>query len=152
MRVAFDLDNTLIRNDFEFPVENPEKYFLSRLTYYEKLREGTKEIFDFCKQNKWETWIYTTSYRQPLYIRKVFWLYSIYLDGVINQDIHFKKVQLNCSKYPPCFGIHVIIDDSEGVKIESEIHHFNAIWLKPTNHDWVKDLKIALLAIFKSQN
>lgn len=74
MKVAFDLDNTLIRNEYNFPTEKPKKYFFAKFLSFEELREGTFEIFKFCKQQNWETWIYTTSFRNTFYIRKVFWL------------------------------------------------------------------------------
>jgi phosphoserine phosphatase len=63
MKIAFDLDNTLIQNEFPFPIEAPNKSFWAKIMRFEPLREGTKEIFDFCKQQNWETWIYTTSFR-----------------------------------------------------------------------------------------
>lgn len=147
MKVAFDLDNTLIRNDYDFPTEKPKRQFFANFLSFEKLREGTFEIFNFCKQQNWETWVYTTSFRNTFYIRKVFWLYNIWLDGVVNQEVHNRKVKIRSSKYPPTFDIDVIIDDSEGVKIESERHNFNAIWIQPNNINWVEDLKVQLLEL-----
>ena len=72
---------------------------------------------------------------------------NISLDGVINQEIHNRKVQIRSSKYPPTFDIDVIIDDSEGVKIEGKKHNFNAIVVHPNNINWVEDLKMQLLKI-----
>ncbi len=147
MKVAFDLDDTLIQSEYSFPTEKPKKYFFARFLSFEELREGTFEIFDFCKQQKWETWIYTTSFRNTFYIRKIFWLYNISLNGVINQEIHNKKVKIRSSKHPPSFDIDVIIDNSEGVKIEGERYNFNAIWVQPNNGKWVEDLKMKLLEL-----
>jgi hypothetical protein len=147
MKVAFDLDNTLIRNDFDFPLEIPKKDLFARLFGTEKLRSGTIEIFNYCKNQGWETWIYTTSFRSTLRIKTLFWVHNIRLDGVINQETHSKEVKIRSSKHPPTFGLDIIIDDSEGVKIEGERFNFEVIWLKPDNENWVQELKIQLTGI-----
>lgn len=149
MRIAFDLDNTLIQNEYLFDVENPKYFLFAKILSFEKLRKGTKELFDYCQNQGWETWIYTTSYRNTFYIRKMFWLYGISLHGVVNQEVHNQKVKVRSSKYPPTFGIDVLIDDSEGVKIESEKLNFTVLHLQPTNENWVEDLKIQLLNFTK---
>ncbi len=147
MKVAFDLDNTLIRYAHDFALETPQKSLLARLFHVEKLRYGTIEIFNYCKSQNWETWIYTTSFRSKWYIKTLFWVHSIALDGVINQEIHNQNVKVSSSKHPPTFGIDVVIDDSEGVKIEGERFNFDVIWLKADNENWVNDLKLALAEI-----
>ena len=147
MKVAFDLDNTLIRNDFDFPLEIPQKKLFAGLFGTEKIRSGTKEIFDYCKNQNWETWIYTTSFRSTFRIKTLFWVHNIQLNGVINQEIHSREVKVRSSKHPPTFGLDVIIDDSEGVKIEGERFNFEAIWIKPDNENWVQELKSQLTEI-----
>ncbi len=147
MKVAFDLDNTLIVSHFSFPVELPKRRFWAYFCKYEPLRAGTVALFDFCKQQGWEIWIYTTSFRSVSYIKRLFWLYGIGLNGVVNQEIHNKKANANSSKYPPSFGIDVIVDDSEGVKIEGKKYNFNAIWIQPDNINWVADIKSQLLSL-----
>jgi hypothetical protein len=148
MKIAFDLDNTLIKNKFIFPVEKPQKVFLATLIHHEYLRAGTQEIFNFCKQQKWETWIYTTSFRSSTLIKRNFWLYNIAIDGVINQQIHKEKVTINCSKHPPTFGIDVIVDDSDGVKMEGEKYNFNTVIIQPENENWVEVLKKSFMEIY----
>ena len=58
------------------------------LLNYEPLRHGIKELTDSCRRHDWEVWVYTTSYRSAWRIRKLFWLYGIRLDGVVNQQRH----------------------------------------------------------------
>jgi FMN phosphatase YigB (HAD superfamily) len=48
MRVAFDLDNTLIRNDFAFPLAQARWPILQWLLQTEALRLGVSELFAFC--------------------------------------------------------------------------------------------------------
>lgn len=145
MKIAFDLDDTLIMSERDYPKEHSTYQFLTSPLGLESLRKGTKEMFRFCQQQGWETWVYTTSYRKPFYIRQLFWLHGIRLDGVINQHLHQKIVNVNCSKHPPSFGLDVIIDDSEGILIEGAHFSFDAIWLKPENLTWVQELKGRLL-------
>jgi hypothetical protein len=147
MKIAFDLDNTLIRNDYDFPTEKPRKKLFAYFLRHEELRAGTVDLFDFCKQQKWEVWIYTTSFRSTFYIRRLFWLYNISLNGVINQTIHNQKVTVRSSKHLPTFGLDLIIDDSQGVKIESEKYNFQAIVLHPKDTNWVANLKSQFLTL-----
>ncbi len=147
MKIAFDLDGTLIRSEYDFEIESPKYRVLSKILNYEKLRLGTPAILNFCKKNGDETWVYTSSYRSPLYIRSLFWLYGIHLDGVINGQIHYENVKQPISKYPPFFGIDVLVGDSEGVKIEGERHNFKVIWLQPNDENWVETLKTSLQSL-----
>ena len=104
MRIAFDLDDTLIACEFAFPVE--ERGFLSRLLGHEEIRKGSIALMKRLAGEGWEIWVYTTSFRSPLYVRALFGLYGVRIAGVINQYRHHKTVSKcgkshqNCSKYP----------------------------------------------------
>ena len=45
-----------------------------------------------------------------------------------------------CSKYPPAFGIDLLIDDSPGVEQEGRTHGFSVITVSPDNPDWAEKL------------
>jgi hypothetical protein len=147
MKIAFDLDSTLIPNGDEFETEKHLKTLFSILFGGEKLRKGTREIFDFCKKQNWETWIYTTSFRSPLYIKKIFWLNDIKLNGIINQKKHSEVVTVNSSKFPPHFGIDWLIDDSKGVEMEGLKFGFNVIQINSDDDNWVDIIKEKLTEI-----
>jgi len=149
MKVAFDLDDTLIMSNPKVGKEKPTYPIISKILGLESLRLGTRAIFQFCHQQTWETWIYTTSYRKAFYIQQLFWAHRIPIHGVINQQIHQKHVSVNCSKHPPTFNLDVIIDDSEGILIEAERFSFQAIWVKPENLNWVAELKGRLLDLHR---
>ena len=140
MRIAFDLDDTLIATTHDFPIEMPIKKFCSYFFKYESLRKGTAKLFSQCRSQNHEIWIYTTSFRSPIYIKRLFWLYGIPIDGIVNQKIHSQIVKQNISKYPPAFDIDVLIDNSEGVKIEGERHGFKTIWILPDDKQWVENI------------
>ena len=147
MRIAFDLDNTLIRNDFDFPLAQAVRPFFYRLLQTESLRLGVRELVAFCRQQGWEVWIYTTSYRSPFYIRKLLWVYGLRADGIVNQTRHNKHVRVRSTKHPPTFGIDVLIDDSRGVQLEGQRFGFHVIQVDPANADWVSTTQAQLLAL-----
>jgi hypothetical protein len=147
MRIAFDLDNTLISNDFDFPLAKATRPFFYRFLQTEPLRLGVRELFIFCRQHGWEVWIYTTSYRSPFYIKKLLWVYNLRADGIINQTRHNKYVRVRSTKHPPTFGINILIDDSRGVQLEGQRFGFHVIQVDPTDANWVSTIQAQLLAL-----
>jgi hypothetical protein len=146
MRIAFDLDNTLIRNDFDFPLAVAQWPLLQKLLQTEPLRLGIQELFAFCRARRWEVWIYTTSYRSPFYIRKLLWVYGLQVDGIVNQARHTQQVKVRSTKHPPTFGIDLLIDDSRGVQLEGERFGFNVIQIEPNDFGWVDTIQSHLLS------
>jgi phosphoserine phosphatase len=144
MRLAFDLDNTLIRGSYSFPLEAPKRKLWAQLLRHEPLRAGIIELCDYCQQRSWEIWVYTTSYRSAWYIRRLFWLYGIRLAGVVNQARHDREVTVRCTKYPPRFGIDLLLDDSEGVRLEAERFGFEMLVISPADTAWVAQVKAKL--------
>ncbi|SFQ73685.1 hypothetical protein [Hymenobacter arizonensis] len=144
MRVAFDLDNTLIHCGYNFPLEKPRRYILARLLGGQRLRQGIEKLAEYCQQQGWEVWVYTTSYRSIWHIRKLFWLHGIWLDGVVNQQRHNQTVKVRCTKHPPSFGIDLLIDDSDGVRIEGERHGFRMLVVAPDDEQWAEKVRAAL--------
>ncbi|MBC8085005.1 MAG: hypothetical protein H7Z21_17550 [Hymenobacter sp.] len=137
MRIAFDLDNTLIRCGYDFPLERPRRRFWAKLLGGEPLRQGVVELAVYCRRRNWDVWVYTTSYRSKWYIRKLFWLHGIRLAGVVNQQRHNRDVTVRCTKHPPSFGITLLLDDSEGVRLEGKQHGFQVEVVQPQDTDWV---------------
>jgi hypothetical protein len=144
MRIAFDLDNTLIRGAYPFALERPKRRFWARLLGKEALRAGIVELAAHCQRQGWEVWVYTTSYRSAGYIRRLFWLHGIGLAGVINQARHEREVRVRSTKYPPQFGIDLLVDDSEGVRIEGERYGFAVLVVSPTDADWAAKVRARL--------
>ena len=144
MRLAFDLDNTLIRCGHDFPLENPQRRIWAKLLGGERLRQGIKPLTDHCRQHGWEVWVYTTSYRSTWHIRKLLWLHGIRLDGVVNQQRHDREARVRCTKHPPSFGIDLLVDDSEGVRIEGERHGFRVLVVGPEDTQWTEKVQAAL--------
>ncbi|HEX8505398.1 MAG TPA: hypothetical protein VF630_08525 [Hymenobacter sp.] len=144
MRIAFDLDNTLIRCGHDFPLEQPQRRVWARLLGSEQLRRGIKDLADCYHQHGWEVWVYTTSYRGAWRIRRLFWLHGIRLDGVVNQQRHDREVRARCTKHPPSFGIDLLVDDSAGVRIEGERHGFRVLVVAPGDVQWTEKVQAVL--------
>jgi phosphoserine phosphatase len=140
MRIAFDLDDTLLPSSSLFETEKPAKGILG-LFVSERLRRGTSNLLLELEAAGHEVWIYTSSLRPSWSIRLLFRAYGIGLGGVINQQVHDREVgrvgrEHLPSKYPPAFGIDVLVDDSEGVSVEGETHGFKVVQVPPTDRNW----------------
>jgi hypothetical protein len=138
--IAFDLDDTLIPSVERFPTENLG--FLRRGFAKERLRAGTPWIIRTLEKRGWDVWVYTTSFRSPLEIHLLFGVYGVRLRGVINQVRHERIVSRSgqpyrvCSKYPPAFGIDLLVDESAGVAIEGRRFGFPVVRILPDDPRW----------------
>jgi len=141
VRIAFDLDDTLIPSGLgTFPVEPPPGW-LGRLLVQELLRERSARLLRALRRHGCEVWVYTTSFRSPLHVRRLFLCYGVWVGGVINGDRHARWLEsqgrrFSCSKYPPAFGIDLLIDDSEGVQIEARQYQYRMLHVRPDERDW----------------
>jgi hypothetical protein len=148
MHVAFDLDDTLIPCGHQFPLEARRR--LARLLALEPLRLGTVELLRHLRRTGCRLWIYTTSLRSPLAVHCQFLAHGICLAGVVNQDRHARTLRRGrpsaneCSKYPPAFGIDLLVDNSEGVMEEGRRFGFRVLHLRPDDLHWVQAVRAAV--------
>lgn len=148
MRISFDLDDTLICYQPGVPQEPPLGWPLSWLVRDEPLRKGTRALIRDLWQNGHEVWIYTTSYRDPLSVRTWLWLHGVRVERVVNQDVHDRELRRNPrdrppSKNPAAFGISLHVDDSDGVRLEGELHGFRVVVLAPDDVEWTQKVLTA---------
>ncbi len=140
MRIAFDLDDTLIPCSYPFPVEPATR--LARWLGAEPLRRGALGLLRRLRAHGCDVWVYTTSLRSPFGIRVQFWSYGIRLGGVVNGDRHARRSRgrgherYDCSKYPPAFGIDLLVDDLEGVRAEGRRCGFQVVRVSPSDENW----------------
>jgi hypothetical protein len=142
MRIAFDLDDTLIPGRIPFPVEPlPPGWFRYRLCT-EPLRLGTVSLFNELRGLGHEVWVYTTSFRNSLATKLLFLGYGTRVTRVINGDVHRKQIARFgeayklCTKYPPAFAIDLLVDDCEGVLLESRRYNFDMLRVVPEDPSW----------------
>ena len=137
MRISFDIDDTLVC-DPSVPVERPLSRW-GRLWFPEALRLGAPGLMRALIDRRHEVWIYTTSYRSPLYVQGWLRSYRVPVSGVVNQRRHERVVgRGGPSKFPPAFGIQLHVDDSPGVAAEGRRHGFAVVVVAPGDADWVE--------------
>lgn len=146
MRIAFDLDGTLLPispGQFEaFQVSRPIRWFIR-----ERVRTGASGLLRELQAEGHEVWIYTTSLRSPRYVWWLFFAFGVRLSGIVNADVHAHALhghRVNSSKYPPEFGIDLLVDDSIGVELEGKSHGFRVVRVDPDDRDWVGKVRSAV--------
>jgi len=145
MRVAFDLDDTLVPTSVGFATEPPRSIVLGWLAS-ERLRSGAAALFRDLAAAGHELWVYTTSLRPPWTVRLLFRAYGVRLAAVVNQAAHDREVARALrgpgpSKYPPAFGIDLLVDDSEGVVAEGQAHGFHVLLVAPSDPAWADRIR-----------
>ncbi len=142
MRIAFDLDQTLVEWGDTFPLETTMPVIPLRPWFKEPLRSGTRQLMRTLRSQGHDLWIYTTSGRDAGYLRFWFLLLGVRIGGVVNYHRHEALLRAgqcpNCSKYPPAFGIDLLIDDSEGVVEEGKRHGFDVLLINPSDKNWAE--------------
>ncbi len=155
MRIAFDLDDTLIPSRQDVPIEHGMWHTLVKLFFRERLRQGTCGLLRQLHREGYDVWIYTTSLRPPSRIKLWFWCLGIHLGGVINYTTHIKMItprsgpECCASKYPPTFNIQWLVDDSLGVKEEGRRYGFAVIHVLPDDRQWIATIRQALVSAGK---
>lgn len=149
MRISFEVDDTLILHDTPGPREVVVPWYW-RWFYPEPLRHGTKALMHALQQRGCEICLYTTSYRQPRYLRSWFKTFGVQLGEIINQDVHDQRVKkaqfpdYMPSKFPPAFGIDLHVDDSEGVALEGDQHGFRVVVVPASDLGWAERVLAAV--------
>jgi hypothetical protein len=148
MRIAFDLDTTLIEWGDAFPLETTMPFAPLRPWFKEPLRRGTRQLMRTLQAQGHDLWIYTTSGRDAGYLRIWFLLLGVRIGGVVNYHRHEALLRAGqcpkCSKYPPAFRIDLLIDDSEGVAEEGMRHGFDVLLIDPSDTNWTERVLAAV--------
>lgn len=131
IKISFDLDGVLFVNPDRIETEPPLPRPLMRL-YPDHLRKGTIQLIHTLQKQKFEVWVYTSSYRRELYIQALFWHYGIKFDHIINGYRHDKEVQKDRnerlpSKLPNYYRISLHIDDEDTV-VTNGIQYGFHVW------------------------
>ena len=144
MRVSFDLDEVLFVSPQTHKTEPPLPFPLRNL-FKERLRLGTPEVINRLQDLGYEVWVYTSSFRSEAYIRRLFRLYGVRFDGIVNGTRHLKEVQRNNretlpQKRPNRYRISLHIDDEEIICSSAGQFGFRAYQLNAQDDDWGKKI------------
>ena len=150
VRIAFDLDETLVP---AIGGIEAVPFRVARLVFREKLRVGSVAMLRELASDRHDLWIYTTSLRSTWYVKTWFRLLGIRLGGVVNHVEHVKMVKAgdlslqSLSKFPPAFGIDLLVDDLPGIAVEGERHGFRVLVIRPGDDRWVEKVRRAIGAL-----
>ena len=143
MRIAFDLDGTLIPAAGS-PMLVERLSSIARCVSREQIRAGTPRLLRQLRGRGHEVWLYTTSFRNPTRMRVWFATFGVRLDGVVNQTRHNACVTVASSKYPPAFGIDLLVDDAEGVRLEGKRFGFRVLNVNENDAAWCTKVESAV--------
>jgi hypothetical protein len=150
MKVAFDLDGTLIPTPgFAMPVERLG--FLARAVSDETIRAGAPQLLKELHRRGHDVWLYTTSMRNPARLWLWFASFGVRLGGVVNHARHSATLAhsgIACSKYPPAFGIDLLVDNEEGTIIEGKRFGFAVLHIAEGDDAWCSRVRAA---VFRSE-
>jgi hypothetical protein len=142
-RISFDIDDTLACHHHHVAAEKSRVPAAIHRWLGEPLRVGTRALIRELRRRGCSIWIYTSSGRSPFYIRRWLLLHGIRVDGVVNSDRHRHGLMAHGfenspSKFPPAYGIDLHVDDSEGVRMEGEVHGFRVVVVRPDDEHWAQ--------------
>jgi hypothetical protein len=69
---------------------------------------------------------------------------GVRLDRVVNQVRHDAAVAVAAAKHPPAFGIDLLVDDPEGVRIEGERSGFAVLHIREDDLMWCDGILLAV--------
>lgn len=140
MRVSFDLDEVLFVNPETHMTEPPLPFPFNRI-FKERLRFGTRDLIRQLRDEGFEVWVYTSSFRSEKYIKTLFFLYHIRFDDIVNGTRHLKEVQGNRKdmypqKMPSKYRISLHIDDESVICTAGKAYGFNVYQLDAHDDNW----------------
>ena len=140
MRVSFDLDEVLFVSPETHKTE-PPPFFPMNIVFRERLRLGTPELIRKLQEMEYEVWVYTSSFRSERYITRLFRLYGVRFDGIVNGNRHLKEVQRNNrtvlpQKMPSHYRISLHIDDETVICSMGPRYGFRTYRLDAQDDDW----------------
>ncbi len=144
MRVSFDLDEVLFVSPKTHKTEPPPAFPFDRL-FPERLRLGTPRLINELQALGYEVWVYTSSYRTERYIKRLFRLYGVRFDGIVNAQRHLREVQGDRTtvlpqKLPNHYQISLHVDDEEVICTQARQNGFQAYQLNAQDDDWAEKI------------
>ena len=82
MIISFDLDGVLFVDPVKYEIEPPLHRPFDRF-YPDRLRKGTVDLIHRLKEQKYQVWVYTSSYRRERYIKWLFRHYQVKFENIL---------------------------------------------------------------------
>ena len=156
MRVSFDLDEVLFVSPQTHRTEPALPFPLNRI-FRERLRLGTPELIRSLQGSGCDVWIYTSSSRSERYIRGLFRLYGVRLDGIVNAQRHKREVQRDRKeilpqKLPNRYRISLHVDDETVICAWGREYGFNTYLLNAQDDEWKEKILRTVETIRKKEH
>ena len=144
MIISFDLDGVLFVDPKKYETEPPLKRPFDRL-YPDRVRKGTVDLIHKLKEQKFDVWVYTSSFRRERYIKGLFWHYHVKFDNIINGERHEREVQRNKklrlpTKLPSFYRIALHIDDELAVVQNGTLYGFRVMRVSEPDPLWAEKI------------
>jgi hypothetical protein len=120
--------------------------WLARTISPEDLRAGAPRLLRALRARRHEVWIYTTSLRSAARLRLWFAASGVRLDGIVTHARHRTHLADRwnvCSKYPPAFGIDLLVDDAAGLAIEGGRCGLRVLIVEENDASWSRRVAAA---------
>ena len=106
---------------------------------------GNGHLIRRLKEEHFEVWVYTSSYRKERYIRWLFRHYNVKFDKIINGTRHDREVQRDRkdrlpSKMPNFYQISLHVDDEETVVKYGESYGFRVLRVSDPDPHWAEKI------------
>lgn len=142
MRISFDLDDVLFVSPKTYETEPAPRFPYDRL-FPERLRKGTPELIHTLQERGFEVWIYTSSFRSERYLRRLFRLYGIRFDEIVNGERHKKEVQRDRKerlpmKLPNFYRIDLHVDDEKSVRDNALRYGYRVMRVMEPDEHWME--------------
>lgn len=144
MRISFDLDDTLILKSVDGPCEESFPARRRGEAIEERLRKGTRELFQALHARGWEILIYSNSYRGKTELATWFTECGLSICGVVNQQLHDQKLMesgqiAKCpAKFPPWYQVDLHVDDALEVYEDGQQYGFAVVRVAPDDPNWTE--------------
>ena len=144
MRISFDLDEVLFVDPEKYETEPQLRFPYNRL-FPERLRKGTVQLIHDLQAQGFEVWVYTSSFRTPLYIKALFRQYGVRFDQIVNgqrhqNEVQGKRAQPMPTKLPSFYHIGLHIDDETSVIENGRLHGFHAMRVYEPDDQWAQKI------------
>lgn len=150
MRIAFDLDDTLIPMGDRFATEPPAGAWPLRVLANEALRKGASSLLRELRAEGHTVWVYTSSARSVATVHMLFAANGVRLGGVVNLDRHeamMRSLGVRRLKHAKAFGIDQQVDDSVAVVDEAMRYGARAVIITPDEVAWDARVREAVRAL-----
>lgn len=155
MRISFDLDEVLFVSPMTHKTEEALRFPFNKI-YKERLRLGTPELINSLKQQGFEIWVYTSSFRSERYIKWLFKHYGVKFDGIINGERHLREVQRDRqrpmpNKMPSYYRIALHIDDEQSVVNSSKDYGVKILKVDVQDDEWAEKITATAYEVKKKE-